>query len=186
MADSYDISEIRERMDSSLGALQKDLGGLRTGRATPSLVDTLMVDAYGSQSPMNQVANIGAPESKLLMIQVWDKSLISAVEKTIRDANLGLNPVVDGQNIRIPLPDLNEERRKELVKIAKDYGETAKVAVRHIRRDGMELLKSLEKSKDMGKDDAYKEGEGLQKLTDEKIASIDALLSSKEEEIMQI
>lgn len=186
MPDSFDISDIEKRMDGSIATLQKELGSLRTGRATPNLIDTLPVEAYGGQSPLNQVANVSAPEPKLLMVQVWDKSLVGEVEKSVRQSGLGLNPVVDGQNLRIPLPDLNEDRRRELVKVSKEYGENAKVAVRHVRRDGMEVLKSLEKSKEIGKDDAYRDGEQLQKLTDDKVASIDKILSDKESEIMQI
>lgn len=186
MSDNFDISDFTKRMDGAITSFQKDLGGLRTGKASPHLVDSILIDAYGNKSPLNQVANVSAPETKLIMIQVWDKSLVGAVEKSIRDAGLGLNPVVDGQNVRIPMPDLNEDRRRELVKIAKDYGENAKVAVRHVRRDGMELLKTLEKDKKLSKDDAFKDSEQLQKLTDDHVGNIDSILSSKESEIMQV
>lgn len=186
MTNNFDIENLTSRMQSAVAAFRKELAGLRTGRASSGLVEGVMVESYGNKMPLNQLANINVPEPKLISIQVWDKSQIAAVEKAIRDSGLGLNPVVDGQNIRIPIPDLNEERRRELVKIAKDYGETAKIAVRHVRRDGMEILKVLEKEKTLGKDDAYNKGEQLQKLTDEQISQIDSILASKETEIMQI
>ena len=186
MSDKFNVNELTKRMMGAIDTFHKDLGGLRTGRASPSLVDSISVNAYGGKSPLNQIANVNTPEPKLITVQIWDKSLVAAAEKAIRDAGLGLNPVVDGQNLRIPLPDLNEERRKELVKIAKEYGENAKVAVRHVRRDGMEMLKNLEKNKEIGKDEAFKDSETLQKLTDEKVAEIDKVLDDKETEIMQV
>ena len=141
MEDGIDLKDLKRRMEGAITAFSKDLGGLRTGRASASLLEPVMVDAYGQKMPINQVSNVGAPEPKLITVQVWDKSLVGPVDKAIREAGLGLNPVVDGQNLRIPLPDLNEERRRELVKIAKGYAEDAKVAIRHVRRDAMESLK---------------------------------------------
>ena len=186
MTQGLDFDDIQKRMQGALAALQKELSGLRTGRASASILEPVMVDAYGGKSPVNQVANVTAPEPKLINVQVWDKSLVGPVDKAIRDAGLGLNPVVDGQNLRIPLPDLNEERRRELVKVAREYGENAKVSMRHVRRDGMETLKQLEKDKEMSKDDSFAQGERLQKLTDEKVAEVDAALAQKESDIMQI
>lgn len=181
-----DLNDIKRRMDGALSAFRNDLGGLRTGRASASLLDPVMVDAYGAKTPLNQVANVNAPEPKLITVQIWDKSLVGPVDKAVREAGLGLNPVVDGQNLRIPLPDLNEERRRELVKVAKEYAENAKVAVRHVRRDGMEALKKAEKDKDIGQDEARTDSDKIQKMTDEMVVEIDKVLSQKEEEIMQV
>lgn len=181
-----DLNDIKRRMEGSLTSFRNDLAGLRTGRASAALLDPVMVDAYGAKSPLNQVANVNAPEPKLITVQIWDKSLVGPVDKAIREAGLGLNPVVDGQNLRIPLPDLNEERRKELVKVAKNYAEDAKVAVRHVRRDGMDALKKAEKDKEIGQDEARADGEKIQKLTDDMVAEIDTVLGQKEEEIMQV
>jgi len=186
MADGTDLNDIKKRMDGAISALTKDLGGLRTGRASASILDPVMVDAYGQKMPLNQVANVNAPEPKLITVQIWDKSMVGPVDKAVREAGLGLNPVVDGQNLRIPLPDLNEERRRELVKVAKDYAENAKVAIRHVRRDGMEVLKKAEKDKEIGQDEARATSDKVQKLTDEKVAEVDSVLSQKETEIMQV
>lgn len=186
MSDGLDLNDIKKRMEGSISAFQKDLGGLRTGRASAALLEPVMVDAYGAKTPINQVANVGAPEPKLISVQVWDKSLVGPVDKAIREAGLGLNPVVDGQNLRIPLPDLNEERRRELVKIAKDYAENAKVAIRHVRRDGMEALKKAEKDKEIGQDEARATSEKVQKMTDDMVAEVDKVLATKESEIMQV
>ena len=141
MADAIDLNETKRKMEGSIASFRHDLGGLRTGRASSSILDPVMVDAYGQKMPLNQVANVNAPEPKLITVQIWDKSMVGPVDKAVREAGLGLNPVIDGQNLRIPLPDLNEERRRELVKVAKDYAENAKVSIRHVRRDGMEALK---------------------------------------------
>ena len=186
MAEGIDLKDIEKRMDGALASFHKDLGGLRTGRASASLLEPVMVDAYGQKMPINQVANVSAPEPKLITVQIWDKSMVGPVDKAVREAGLGLNPVVDGQNLRIPLPDLNEERRRELVKVAKDYAENAKVAIRHVRRDGMESLKKAEKAKDIGQDEARASSDKVQKMTDEKVAEVDKVLATKEAEIMQV
>ena len=186
MADGIDLKDIQKRMEGAIAAFHKDLGGLRTGRASASLLDPVMVDAYGQKMPLNQVANVNAPEPKLITVQIWDKSMVGPVDKAVREAGLGLNPVIDGQNLRIPLPDLNEERRKELVKVAHGYAENAKVAIRHVRRDGMEALKKAEKDKDIGQDEARATSDKVQKLTDDSVAEVDKVLATKESEIMQV
>ena len=186
MADGIDLNDTKKRMEGAIASLSKDLAGLRTGRASAALLEPVMVEAYGSKTPINQVANVGAPEPKLITVQIWDKSLVGPVDKAIREAGLGLNPVVDGQNLRIPLPDLNEERRRELVKVAKDYAENAKVAIRHVRRDGMESLKKAEKDKEIGQDDARSTADKVQKMTDEMVAEVEKVLAQKETEIMQV
>ncbi len=186
MADGFDLGDIKRRMEGALTSFNKDLGGLRTGRASASLLDPVMVDAYGQKMPINQVANVGAPEPKLITVQIWDKTMVGPVEKAVREAGLGLNPVVDGQNLRIPMPDLNEERRKELVKVGKGYAEDAKVAVRHVRRDAMETLKKAEKDKEIGQDESRASSDKVQKMTDEMVTEVDKILSAKETEIMQV
>ena len=186
MADGIDLGDVKKRMEGSLASFSKDLGGLRTGRASASLLDPVMVDAYGQKMPINQVANVGAPEPKLITVQIWDKSMVGPVEKAVREAGLGLNPVVDGQNLRIPMPDLNEERRRELVKVGKGYAEDAKVAIRHVRRDAMEQLKKAEKDKEIGQDEARASSDKVQKMTDEMVADVDKVLAAKEAEIMQV
>ncbi len=186
MADAFSLENLRTRMKKSIESLKGDLAGLRTGRASASLLDPIQVDAYGSMMPLNQVATVSVPEPRMLSVQVWDRSMAGAVEKAIRESSLGLNPMAEGQIIRVPLPELNEERRRELTKVAAQYGEQARVAVRHVRRDGIDLLRKLEKDGDMGQDDARAETESVQKVTDEAIAEIDALVSAKEQEIMQV
>ncbi|EFL90235.1 ribosome recycling factor [Ahrensia sp. R2A130] len=186
MADGIDLKDVEKRMETSLASFTKDLGGLRTGRASASLLDPVMVDAYGQKMPINQVANVGAPEPKLITVQIWDKSMVGPVEKAVREAGLGLNPVVDGQNLRIPMPDLNEERRRDLVKVAKTYAEDAKVTIRHVRRDAMETLKKAEKDKEIGQDEARGSSEKVQKMTDDKVNEVDKVLATKEGEIMQV
>ena len=187
MADTaIDLKDIAKRMDGAIQALKHELNGLRTGRASASLLDPIVVDAYGQSMPINQVGTVTVPESRMIAVQVWDKSMVSAVERAIRDSNLGLNPITDGTNLRIPLPELNEERRRELVKIAHQYAEQAKVAIRHVRRDGMDVLKKSEKDGDMGQDDSRALSDKVQKLTDEYIASVDSTLAAKETEIMQV
>ena len=181
-----DLSDITRRMDGAITALKGELAGLRTGRASANLVEPLTVEAYGSRMPINQVATISVPEPRMITIQVWDKSMIAAVDKAVRDAGLGLNPVIDGQNVRLPIPELNEERRKELAKIAAKYAEQARVAVRSVRRDGMDMLKKMEKDGDLSQDD-QKSWEGkVQKLTDDHVAKVDEMISQKEQEIMQV
>ncbi|MCL6229646.1 ribosome recycling factor [Bartonella bilalgolemii] len=180
------MDDLKRRMEGAISSFKHELGSLRTGRASASLLEHLMVEAYGSVVPINQVANISVPESRMLSVSVWDKTMIGAVERTIRDSGLGLNPITDGMNLRIPLPELNEERRKELVKIAYQYTEQARIAARHVRRDGMDNLKKLEKEGEIGQDEARSLSEKVQKLTDETIAEIDKILVLKETEIMQI
>lgn len=180
---SGDLKDLRKRMDGAISALKSEFAGLRTGRATASLVEPVNVDAYGSKMPMNQVGAITVPEPRMIMINVWDKGLVGAVEKAIRDAGIGVNPVVDGQYVRIPIPPLTEERRVELTKIAAKYAEQAKVAIRNVRREGMEAIK---KAEGVGEDDQKKMSEDVQKLTDEMVKSVDEALSVKEAEIMQV
>jgi ribosome recycling factor len=181
-----DLNDLKRRMDGAVNAFKSDIAALRTGRASANLLDPVMVDAYGSKVPLNTVSNISVPEPRMLSVTVWDKSMVAAVEKGIREANLGFNPITDGQNLRLPLPDLNEERRKELVKIANGYAENAKVAIRHVRRDGMDSLKKAEKDGDIGKDEAHGESDNVQKMTDDTIKIVDTLLSEKETEIMTV
>ena len=180
---SGDLKDLRKRMDGAISALKSEFAGLRTGRATASLVEPVNVDAYGSKMPMNQVGAITVPEPRMIMINVWDKGLVGAVEKAIREAGIGVNPVVDGQYVRIPIPPLTEERRVELTKIAAKYAEQAKVAIRNVRREGMEAIK---KTEGVGEDDQKKMSEDVQKLTDEMVKSVDEALSVKEAEIMQV
>jgi len=184
--DAIDFSDLTKRMEGAISSLKNDLAGLRTGRASASLLDPVMVEAYGQSMPINQVGTVNVPEARMVSVQVWDKSMVGPVEKAIREAGLGLNPVVDGQNLRIPLPELNEERRRELVKIAHQYSENAKVAIRHVRRDGMEEVKKAEKDGDIGKDDAHTLSDRVQKLTDDMVTRVDEALAQKETEIMQV
>ncbi len=176
------LDQTKQRMDGALEALRKEFGGLRTGRASTSLLDPIHVDAYGSPLPLNQVGTVGVPEPRLLTVQVWDKGLVKSVEKAIRDAGLGLNPQPDGQMIRVPLPELSQERRQELVKIAGKYTEQARIAVRNVRRDAMDGIKKEKPSED----ETQALNEKVQKLTDETIKKIDDLLAHKEKEIMQV
>jgi ribosome recycling factor len=186
MADAYSKDEMNRRMSGAVSTLKGEFSGLRTGRASPALLDPVHVEAYGNSVPINQVGTISTPESRMLTVQVWDKALAKAVDKAIRDAGLGLNPQMDGQLLRIPLPELNQERRKELSKLASKYAEAARIAVRNVRRDGMDVLKRLEKDHKIGEDEHHSKGEELQKLTDQHIKDIDAALQSKEQEIMQV
>lgn len=179
-------TDVEHRMEGSLAVLHKEFGGLRTGRASTSLLEPITVEAYGAPMPMNQVGTIGAPEPRMLTVQVWDKSLVKAVEKAIRDANLGLNPQSDGQLVRVPIPALSEERRKELTKVAGKYAEEARVHVRNVRRHGMEDLKKLEKDHKISEDEHHGFGEEIQKLTDAFIKKIDEALVAKDKEIMQV
>ena len=181
-----DLDDLKRRMAGAEQALRTELAGLRTGRASTSLLEPIQVDAYGGTMPLNQVATVSVPEARMLSVQVWDRSLAGAVEKAIRESNLGLNPVSEGQTLRIPLPELNEERRKELVKVAHKYAEQARVAVRHVRRDGLDQLKKFEKDKDIGEDEHRSLADQVQKLTDTAISDIDELLSVKEKEITQV
>lgn len=183
---SNDFKDLQRRMDGAINAFKTDLASLRTGRASSNLLDAVTVQAYGSAMPINQVANVSVPEPRMISVSVWDKSMVSAVDRAIREANLGFNPIVDGTNLRIPLPELNEQRRKELVKLAHSYAENARVAARHVRRDGMEALKKAEKDGDIGQDEQRVQSERVQKLTDDTISALDALLATKETEIMQV
>jgi ribosome recycling factor len=186
MAEAFSKDELDRRMNGAVSTLKTEFGGLRTGRASVALLDPVMVEAYGNTVPVNQVGSIATHEARMITVQVWDKGLAKAVDKAIRDAGLGLNPQMDGQLLRIPLPELNQERRKELSKLAAKYAEAARVAVRNVRRDGMDLLKRLEKDKKIGEDDHHTKGDELQKLTDAHIKDIDTALHTKEQEIMQI
>jgi len=186
MAEAYSKDELDRRMNGAVSTLNTELGGLRTGRASAALLDPVKVEAYGNTVPINQVGTISTPEARMITVQVWDKGLAKAVDKAIRDAGMGLNPQMDGQLLRIPLPELNEERRKELSKLGAKYAEAARVAVRNVRRDGMDLLKRLQKDGKIGEDDQHTKGEELQKLTDAHIKDIDAALHAKEQEIMQV
>jgi len=186
MADAYNKDELDRRMNGAVATFKSELSGLRTGRASAALLDPVKVEAYGNVVPINQVGTISTPESRMITVQVWDKGLSKAVDKAIRDAGLGLNPQMDGQLLRIPLPELNQERRKELTKLAAKYAEAARVAVRNVRRDGMDLLKKLEKDHKIGEDEHHTKGDELQKLTDAHIKDIDTALHAKEQEIMQV
>jgi ribosome recycling factor len=181
---AYEKSDIQRRMNGAVEALKHDLGGLRTGRASTTLLDPVNVDVYGANMPLNQVATVSAPEPRLLSVQVWDRSNVSAVEKAIRSAGLGLNPMTDGQNVRLPIPDLTEERRKELAKLAGQYAEKARIAARNVRRDGMESLKQDEKKNEISEDERKRLESEVQKMTDETIKEIDAAASAKEKEIL--
>src|ERR1700710_2505943 len=186
MADTYSKDEISRRMTGAVATLKSEMGGLRTGRASAALLDPVKIEAYGNIVPISQVGTISTPEARMITVQVWDKGLAKAVDKAIRDAGLGLNPQMDGQLLRIPLPELNQERRKELAKLAAKYAEAARVAVRNVRRDGMDLLKKLEKDHKIGQDEHHKHGDELQKITDAHIKDIDSMLHAKEQEIMQV
>jgi len=181
-----DLSDIKRRMDGAIDALHKEFAGLRTGRASAGLLEPVQVDAYGSNMPLNQVGSISVPEPRMVTVQVWDRGMVGAVEKAIRDAGLGLNPSADGQLVRVPIPALSEERRVEMTKIAGKYAEQARVAVRNVRRDGMEMLKKMEKDHEISKDEHHQWSEEIQGLTDGHIKGIDGSLAQKEEEILQV
>jgi ribosome recycling factor len=180
----YDKADLERRMKGAVEALRHDLAGLRTGRANTGLLDPVMVEVYGSQMPLNQVATVSAPEPRLLSVQVWDKSNIGPVEKAIRSAGLGLNPINDGNTLRLPIPDLTEERRKELAKLAHQYAEKARVAIRNVRRDGMDALKTDETKKEISEDERKRSEGDVQKLTDELIKQADEVAAQKEQEIL--
>ena len=180
----YDKADIERRMAGAVESLKGDLAGLRTGRANVHLLDPVVVEVYGSMMPLNQVATVSAPEPRMLSVQVWDRANVNPVEKGIAHANLGLNPIVDGQTLRLPIPDLTEERRKELAKLADQYGEKAKIAIRNVRRDGMEMLKEDEKKKDISEDEHKRLGEEVQKLTDRFIGEVDTAVELKKKEIL--
>src|ERR1700756_4829283 len=185
-SDKHDLAELKRRMQGAIQVLKQDLAGLRTGRASASLLDPVQVDAYGSHMPLNQLATVSVPEPRLLTVQVWDRSMVSAVERAIINANLGLNPATEGQVLRIRIPELNEERRRELVKVAHKYAEAARISVRHVRRDGIDILRRLEKEHKISKDDHDRDAEQVQKTTDQAVAEIDQALAAKEKEILTV
>ena len=182
----FDLAELKRRMQAAHATLKHELGGLRTGRASASLLEPVQVEAYGQRMPINQVATISVPEPRALSVSVWDKSMVQAVDKAIRDANLGLSPTVEGAVLRIRIPELNEQRRKEMVKIAHKYAEDARVAVRHVRHDGMEQIKTHEKKHEIGEDLAKDWSTDVQKLTDQYIKRVDDVLADKEKDIRQV
>lgn len=186
MPETFDIKAIEKRMDGAIASLKQEFSGLRTGRASVHLLDTITVMAYGSPMPLNQVASVAATDARMLSVSVWDKSLVGATDRAIREAPLGLNPITDGQTLRIPIPPLSEERRKDLQKLAGQFAESARVAVRNVRRDGMELIKRLEKAHVFSEDQAKGKSNEVQKVTDKHISMIDDLLKHKAEEIMQV
>ena len=182
----FELKEYRQRMDGAVSALRNEFSGLRTGRANAALLDGIMVEAYGQMTPINQVASVSVPESRMLLVSVWDKSQVASVERALRQSNLGINPVIDGQTMRIPMPPLTEERRKDLTKIASGYAENAKIAVRNVRRDAMETVKKLEKNGEMSEDELKAHEADIQKATDSVINTIDENVKIKSEEIMQV
>src|SRR5918997_677497 len=185
-ATTFDLGDVKRRMQGAISSLKHGLGSLRTGRASPSLLAPITVDPSAPAMPMSQVATVSVPEPRLLSVQVWDRSMVSAVEKAIRESDLGLNPQTEGQVIRLRIPEMNEQRRKEMVKVAHKYAEEARIAVRHVRRDGLDLLKRLEKDGAIGQDDEKRQADQVQKATDQAVAEIDAALAAKEKEIMQV
>lgn len=186
MPETFDIKAIEKRMDGAIASLKTEFSGLRTGRASIHLLDTITVVAYGAPTPLNQVASVTASDARMLSVSVWDKSVVGAVDRAIREAPLGLNPIMDGQTLRIPIPPLSEERRKDLQKLAGQFAESARVAVRNVRRDGMDLLKRMEKAGDLSEDQVKGRSNDVQKATDKHIALIDEALKHKSEEIMQV
>ena len=180
------MNELKRRMDGALEALRRELAGLRTGRASAHLLDPVVVKAYGGEMPLNQVGTVNVPEPRMITVQVWDRSLVTAVEKSIRDANLGVNPQSDGQLVRVPIPELSRERRQELTKLAHKYAEQGRVAVRNVRRDGMETLKKMEKDGKISQDEHRRQNDEVQKLTDDHIKKVDEALAQKEKEILQV
>ena len=182
----FDFNMYQEKMEKTVEVLKKEFAGLRTGRASTSLLDSISIEAYGSKVPLNQVSNISVPESRLLTVQVWDDSLVSTVENSIRNSNLGLNPMIEGSLIRIPIPELSEERRIEIVKIASKYSEDSKISIRNIRRDAMEKIKSLEKNKEISQDELFKFSDKIQKMTDDLIEKVETLFGDKEKDILRV
>ena len=186
MSEEQIVKDLRRRMDGALDVLRKEFAGLRTGRASASLLDPVVVEAYGNPMPLVQVATVSVPEPRLIIVQVWDRGNVKATEKAIREAGLGLNPQTDGQTVRVPIPDLNEERRRELTKVAAKYAEQARISVRNVRRDGMDLLKKQEKDHKLSQDQHRKLDKDIQALTDETIKKVDGLLAQKDKEILQV
>jgi ribosome recycling factor len=185
-ATTVDMNELKRRMQGAMQVLKQEFGGLRTGRASTTLLDHIQAEAYGSHMPLNQLATVTVPEPRLLSVQVWDKTMVKPVEKAIMAANLGLTPSTEGQVIRLRVPELNQDRRKELVKVGHKYAETARVAVRHVRRDGLEMLKKMEKEKSISEDEHSRLSTEIQKMTDQAISEIDQSLAAKEKEIMTV
>ncbi len=181
-----EIKDLKRRMDGAIEALSREFGGLRTGRASPSLLDTIIVNAYGGEMPLTQVASVSVPEPRMISVNVWDNAVVKAVEKAIRESDLGLNPLTEGNVLRIPIPELNEERRRDLTKVAGKYAESARIAIRNVRRDGMESVKKSEKDGDLSEDESRRLHDQIQKLTDEHIELVDASLADKEAEIMHV
>tara|TARA_B000000609_G_scaffold121210_1_gene95183 strand:- start:200 stop:811 length:612 start_codon:yes stop_codon:yes gene_type:complete len=186
LTEKLKFEDLKRRMEGAISAFSHDLAGLRTGRASVNMIDQITVDAYGSKMPIEQVGTISVPEPRTISIQVWDKGLVISVEKSIQESGLGLNPQTDGQLIRIPVPELNEERRQELIKIAGKYAEQSRISIRNIRRDGMDSIKSMEKNSEIGKDESISLSSNVQDLTDEHIKKIDEILLNKEQEIKQV
>ncbi len=186
MAAKFNLNELERRMRGAIDSLKKEFAGLRTGRASAHLLDAVVVNVYGQRMPINQVATVSTTDARTISVQVWDRGQVSAVEKAIREANLGLNPIVEGALLRLPIPALNAERRQELAKVAHKYAEHARVAVRNVRREGMDLLKKLDKDGDMGEDEHHKNSTRVQELTDKLIKDIDQSLAAKEAEIKQV
>jgi ribosome recycling factor len=186
MADDALLKDIQRRMDGALEALRKEFAGLRTGRASAGMLEPVTVDAYGSAVPLNQIANINVPEPRLITVNVWDRGMVKAVDKAIREAGLGLNPQTEGQTIRVPIPDLNEERRRELTKVAAKYAEAARVSVRNVRRDGIETLRRQQKASEISQDEEKKLERDIQHLTDDHIKRVDETLAQKDKEILQV
>ncbi|MBL1240594.1 MAG: ribosome recycling factor [OCS116 cluster bacterium] len=183
---ALDLKDIERRMEGAIANLKNEFSGLRTGRASIAMLDPVIVSAYGADMPLNQVASVSVPESRMLSVSVWDSGLVNATDKAIRDAGLGLNPIVDGNNLRIPIPELNEERRKDMTKIAAKYSESCRIAIRNVRRDGMEILKKAEKDSEISQDEQHDKGDQVQTLTDTYIKHVDDALKTKDAEIMQV
>ncbi|MDZ4736378.1 MAG: ribosome recycling factor [Rhodospirillaceae bacterium] len=183
---AFDIKDMQRRMDGALEALGREFGGLRTGRASAHLLDPITVSAYGSEMPLTQVGTVNVPEPRMITVQVWDRGLVISVQKAIREAGLGLNPTADGQLVRVPIPELSEDRRRELSKIAHKYAEQARIAVRNVRRDAMEQLKKMEKDGKISEDEQRHQADLVQKATDEHVKKVDDTLAKKEQEIMQV
>lgn len=185
-SEDFELAKYKDRMSAAHDSLKHDFSGLRTGRASATFLDPIVVDVYGSKMPIGQVGTVSVPEPRMISVQVWDKTNVSAVERAIRESNLGLNPIVDGTTLRLPLPQLTADRRQELVKVAHKYAESTRVAMRNVRRDGMDLLKKLEKDGDIGKDEMHTQSTKVQELTDKMIKDVDDLLAAKETEITTV
>jgi ribosome recycling factor len=183
---TFDLSDVKRRMDGAVTSFKGDLASLRSGRASSNMLDPIMVEAYGARTPLSQLATVSVPEARLLSVQVWDRSMVNAVEKAIRESDLGLNPQTEGAVLRIRIPELNEQRRKEMVKVAHKYAEESKVAVRHVRRDAIDIIKKVEKDGDFTKDDVTRQSDLVQKATDQHIGEIDQALAAKEKEILSV